>query len=218
MQRDINERLGRLRARRSEDVTTSFASQLDGMEAFERRTNNKATKYALGAMQEVAPRSTEISHEEAQRVIDPLKQQLSDRGLFPTFELQGSVPINVHIRNASDVDVLVVEERYLRYASEGPKGNSYAPFTLKTTVETELLTFRRRAEEILTGHFRAARIDTSGAKSIQLTGGSLRRKVDVVPSYWFDSVDYQISGNRKHRGVFVVEKETEKRILNYPFL
>lgn len=216
MQRSIDDRLGRLRSRRGDSSTIVVGDAFTG-EAFEKRTTDKATKYALGAMQEVAPRSTEISLEEAARVQAPLKQRLNDIGINPSFELQGSVPINVHIKGVSDVDLLMVDERYLRYIVGGAKGNTYVPWVLTTSIEDELLSLRSRAEGILRNHFYEANVDTSGAKSIQLTGGSLRRKVDVVPSFWFDSIEYQRTERQQDRGIYIVDRLSRESILNYPF-
>lgn len=52
MPRNFDERLARLRSRRMDDQNTVMASQGFG-EAYEKRSTSKATKYALGAMQEV---------------------------------------------------------------------------------------------------------------------------------------------------------------------
>jgi len=105
MPRDFDDRLARLRMRRMDDQNIVLNSQGFG-EAYEKRVTSKATKYALGAMQEVDPRSTQISHEEAEKVERNLKEGLSSEGLYPAFRLQGSVPLNVHIRGVSDVDLL----------------------------------------------------------------------------------------------------------------
>ncbi len=62
------------------------------------------------------------------------------------------------------------------------------------------------------------KIDRSNAKSIQLSEGGFRRKVDVVPSHWFDSVNYQTYQNEIFRGVCIVNKNTKESHRNYPFL
>lgn len=66
--------------------------------------------------------------------------------------------------------------------------------------------------------FWGAKVDRSNAKSIQLSEGGFRRKVDVVPSHWFDSVDYQKYQDDVFRGVGVVNKNTKESLHNYPFL
>ena len=66
--------------------------------------------------------------------------------------------------------------------------------------------------------FWGAKVDRSNAKSIQLSEGGFRRKVDVVPPHWFDSVDYQKYQDDVFRGVGVVNKHTKESLHNYPFL
>lgn len=52
----------------------------------------------------------------------------------------------------------------------------------------------------------AAEVDNSGAKCITVTGGSLRRDVDVVPALWFDGIDYQNTLRKSDRGVKIYDK------------
>jgi len=80
MPRDFDERLSRLRSRRMDDNNSVLMAAGYG-EAYEKRTANKATKYALGSMQEVDPRSTQISHEEAEKVERNLSEGLRDEHL-----------------------------------------------------------------------------------------------------------------------------------------
>lgn len=217
MPRNFDERLARLRSRRMDDQNIVLNSQGFG-EAYEKRASSKATKYALGAMQEVDPRSTQISHEEAEKVKKNLKEGLEPEGLSPDFRLQGSVPLNVHIRGVSDVDLLVIEGYYLqREPCEGSL-KSYLPYTGRGELADDVLYLRSKSEEILERRFWGAAIDKSPAKSIQLSEGAFRRKVDVVPSNWFDTTIYQRTLDEAQRGVQIVNKYTRERISNYPFI
>lgn len=217
MDYSIEDRLKRLKSRRMDD--SNMALRMQGyVEAFERRTNNQATRYALGAMQEVDGRSTQISLEEADKVENALNQRLPKHGLRPSFRLQGSVPMNTHIRGASDVDLLEIYEDSFKFATLGPNAHQYTASTNTKTVEEQVLDMRATTEEELTTHFWGATIDTANAKSIQLSAGAFRRKVDVVPSYWFDSADYQRYQQASYRGVGIVDKNTKLSIYNYPFL
>ena len=63
----------------------------------------------------------------------------------------------------------------------------------------------------------AAKVDTSGGKAIKLSGGSLRRPVDVVPSHWHDTIDYQASWREADRGVRILDKSVPESVLNMPF-
>ena len=217
MPRNIDDRLARLRMRRMDDQNIVLNSQGFG-EAYEKRATSTATKYALGAMQEVDPRSTQISHEEAEKVERNLKEGLSLEGKYPAFRLQGSVPLNVHIRGVSDVDLLVIEGACLhRQYCEGSL-TSYLPYSGVGTVADDVLLLRAKSEEVLERRFWGAKVDKMPAKSIQLSEGAFRRKIDVVPSNWLDTANYQRTLEEAQRGVEIVNKYTREHITNYPFV
>ena len=69
----------------------------------------------------------------------------------------------------------------------------------------------------LTTAFYAADVDCSGAKAIGLSGGSLKRKIDIVPSNWVNTNEYSKSLNKIHRGVQVLDKYKRVQIKNTPF-
>jgi hypothetical protein len=76
---------------------------------------------------------------------------------------------------------------------------------------------RGRSESILKDKNPAATVDTTGGKAIRLFGGSLRRPVDVVPSHWHDTVEYQATDLEVHRGVKILDKTVPESVLNLPF-
>ncbi len=82
----------------------------------------------------------------------------------------------------------------------------------------DVLFLRSKSEEILERRFWGATVDKSPAKSIQLSDGAFRRKVDVVPSNWLDTVNYQRTLVDAHRGIQIVNKYTREHISNYPFV
>ena len=61
-------------------------------------------------------------------------------------------------------------------------------------------------------------LNKTGNRSIAVSGGSLRRKVDVVPSCWHDTASYQLSGAKHDREVKVFDKSLDTLISNRPFL
>lgn len=213
---DIDERLARLRNRRmdNQNVALNFVGS---DEAYEKRTSNKATKYALGAMQEVDPRSTQISHEDAEKVQRNLREGLELFNLYPTFRLQGSVPLNVHIRGASDVDILVVEAIFVHTQPCLDGQKTYSNYSGRGDLVDDVLYLRGKSEEVLERRFWGATIDKTPAKSIQLSDGSFRRKIDVVPANWLDTAQYQRTLEEAHRGIQIVNKHTREHITNYPF-
>ena len=143
-----------------------FAQPPALVEAYRHRGQQENSRYALGAMQAIEPEYTQISLDEGQRVVNHLA------GIPATFELQGSVPLDIHIRTSSDIDILVLHTEFITIDRSGPKASTYPDFKGDTPLNM-LIKLRTSCEGILTRAFPAARVDTTGAKSISLTGGSL---------------------------------------------
>jgi hypothetical protein len=229
MSRDINARLSALQARRrgidrlgrvAMDSQTAVAAKSVLPESYQKRAVGKThTQYALGAMQEVDADDTRISLETAERVGKQLDQGLTASGNPVTFMLQGSVPLNVHIRGVSDVDLLTLDSGFITYAVDGKRSRMglYTSPTPKTSVGV-LSTIRTGAARILREKYYAADIDTSGSKAIKISGGSLARPVDVVPAHWNDNVRYQETQNANERGVTILDSKAKQTINNLPFL
>ena len=226
MARDIQKRLQSLDARRrgndrsgmTFDSAEEVRAGVPALESYQTRSATKEfTKYALGAMQAVSPDYTRVGIAEATRVGEQLLSGLGKIGINVNFRLQGSVPCDIHIRGASDVDLLALEVHYLHYDSNGQKAQQggYSPVSFDTLAS--LCNLRDKSEKILTEAYPAAKVDTSGAKAIHLSGGSLRREVDIVPANWFDTVDYQRTNNENDRGVQILDKHARERIKNMPF-
>lgn len=225
MPRNINDRIAQLNRRRKgtdrlEQVAAASATEVLAKslltEAWEKRaTGHPHTRYALGSMQAVDARSTQISVETAERVGKQLKAALP---MPISLRLQGSVPLDVHIRGVSDVDLLTLDERMLTYARFGRRGlaGGYTATTL--TSLAALIELRREAERALRAAYPAAKVDCSGGKCIALSGGSLARPVDVVPSHWNDTEAYQASNADHERGVTIFNKSVPETIDNLPFL
>lgn len=230
MARNIEDRIANLRARRfgldrldrlnetarSEVVFDSMSNE--PWQARPAGLGKPFTKYALGAMQEVGKRYTEISVETAARVGKQLMTGLTNRGHRVDFRLQGSVPLNVHIRGVSDVDLLTLDISFLTYTISGLRGQMgyYTPDTRKSL--DVILALRAAALPILRDAFPATDVNNSGGKAICISGGSLARSVDVVPSHWFDNASYQQSGQESERSVTIADKNVPETINNLPFL
>ncbi len=226
MSTSVNDRINRLRSRRSGldrssviamDAKDFIVNRSLTKEAWEYRAEDKpSTTFALGAMQEVDPTYTRISIETADRVSNQLSKRTSGN---LEFELQGSVPLNVHIRGVSDVDLLAIEADFHTYDARGHMSTSgqYRSPTSRTSVG--VLTSRRgEISKALRDAFPAATIDTSGSKAIKLQGGSLARPVDVVPSHWHDTISYQTSRQKHDRAVTILDSHKNTTIENWPFL
>lgn len=217
---DYSQRLSNLRLRRNgvNEGLISLGEALQKGERYEKRAATTATRYALGAMQEVDPDYTRIGREEADRVSDALAAGLREVGSYAYYRLQGSVPLNVHIRGASDVDLLVLLGEWLTYDRDGIRANSYSAYTKSGTVLDDVIELRARCETILQRRYWESNVDTSGDKSIKLSEGSFRRVVDVVPSHWFDTKAYQSNAAEADRGVNILDKPVPTTLFNLPFL
>lgn len=228
MPRDINTRLENLRVRRrgidaisSGRLTASFAEEVIRkstiQEDWQRRAAHQPyTRYALGSMQAVDPAYTQKSRDEAERVAKQLRE-----GLTVQIEtrLQGSVPLDVHIRGVSDVDLLVLRKDFFTYATYGATARAglYTNATGRTSLSV-LLSLRQECEDLLKRRYWGATVDCSGGKCIALSGGSFERPVDVVPSHWDDTVAYQASQAEHDRGVTLLDKKIPKTLDNLPFM
>jgi hypothetical protein len=223
--RNINSRLNQLKTRRhgtdrlgrlALDAQLEVLAKSLQTEDWQKRASYQPnTQYALGAMQEVGPEYTRISIETAERV----GKQLSNSISLVEFRLQGSVPLNVHIRGVSDVDLLTLDTGFLVYDrfGVGSQGGAYTQPTPRTSLGV-LSTLRSNVERVLPVSFPAADVDTSGGKAVSISGGSLARPVDVVPSHWYDTAAYQQSRQQHDRAIHILNKKTAETIENYPFL
>jgi len=231
MKRNINERLRALEARRTggwtysaegfvmDSATSERNLEKSLTEAYVKRAGEKPnTQWVLGAMQAVGKPYTDICIKEAERVGKQLHDGLAKRAIEVEFRLQGSVPCDIHIRSTSDVDLLVISKKFFRYSSTGlraKRGDFNNPVDYDTL--KALVKLRNESEDVLRDAFPAATVETGNSKAIALSGGSLQRKVDAVPANWYDSDQYQESGNLAERGIEILNKAVPERITNFPF-
>jgi hypothetical protein len=228
MSRNVNNRLQQLRTRRQgldrlyaldEAAQRQVIAKSAGLEGYQKRAEGKPyTRYALGAMEEVGRDYTRISLEEADRVGKQLESGLATAGISAEFQIQGSVPANIHIRGVSDVDLLTLATAFFTYDTQGYRArNGFFTSPISYTPVSALLAMRQESEKILKARFPQADVDTTGSKAIKISGGSLRRPVDVVPSHWHDTADYQSSQQIHDRGVTILNKTIFDTLLNMPF-
>lgn len=224
MATDFSNRLGRVNARRnsagshvlnergfSED-STPFDSVAEG---YQSKTRSKNLQYALVSMQEVDAKYTDISYREAERVAKQIDAGLRKDGTEVTVALQGSLPLNVHLRRVSDVDMLVWPEHFFIFDPAGVAAHSYT--RSESNAVTEISNLRSTSNKVLRAAFPAARVDDSGSKCITMSEGSLLRQVDVVPSVLYKTANYQRTNSDDDRGVQIYDRKKSELISNYPF-
>lgn len=173
----------------------------------------EATKYLIGAMSPVAPRYTERLVEQGDRVENQLRTRLAE--LYPAlgFRRQGSVSNNTHIKFHSDVDVLVIIDKFHTVEPPLQPSNPY-----QGNPNQDLIDLRQKCAEKLKDAFPAATVDNEGSTCVTIEGGSLACAVDAVPSNWVDTVAWNQTRQEHDRGVEVYNREKKQRILNRPFL
>lgn len=225
MATDFSSRLGRVNARRNGTgvavLNKSFSlaednSLLDSVaQGYQNKTKSKNFQYALVSMQEVDAKYTAISYREAERVAKQLDSGLLKNGKIVAVELQGSLPLNVHLRRVSDVDMLVWPWNFFVYDSYGVAAPNYTAST--SSAVSEISTLRSDSCTVLRSAFPAAKVDDSGAKCIKMSEGSLLREIDVVPSVLYKTAAYQRSSNDDDRGVQVYDKKKCALVTNFPF-
>jgi hypothetical protein len=161
-------------------------------------------------MQPIDPEYTKNTFAQGDRVKNQLEQRLSSSC---DYEYQGSTTNDTHIKAASDIDLLVLTQRFWTLEPPQQPTNPYTGDPLQ-----DLLVLRTDSIAALKAAFPTALVDSSGSKSIVITGGSLTRKVDVVPANWYDTNDYARTQLKPYRGVQVLDAHAKVRIKNTPFL
>ncbi len=186
-------------------------------ERYEQLNKSDAIKYTIGAMSPVEPQATKVSIEEGERIANTLIDLLATDGINTTSRMQGSVPLDIHIKGHSDVDMLILIDNVVQYENPCAPGVSYIPAKDPRTMVDIVKELREKCEEKLTRRYPAVDVDCQNAKSIAMSGGSLRRKVDIVPSNWFDNIDYQRTKDETERQVRIYNKKEHKLLGNSPF-
>ena len=187
-------------------------------EDHERIKESAAIKYVIGSMAAVSQESTDISIAEGKRVASNLISRLQTAGISTEMRLQGSVALNIHIEGHSDVDMLVLKADTMTVETPAIYPANYTFTAGGRPMVDALKELRDESELRLSSAFYAANVDISKGKCISLSGGSLQRKVDIVPACWHDTIDYQREGQEHFRAVKVYDNKEHLLHENKPFL
>ncbi|MBL0937629.1 MAG: hypothetical protein IBJ03_01975 [Gemmatimonadaceae bacterium] len=182
-------------------------------EAYARLSEDSAVKYAIGAMQPIEKRYTEITLEEGSRVRRQLEDGLARRNIPVAFRFQGSTTNDTHIKAYSDIDLLTL---HLAYHDLEPPLRPSTPYAGDPA--SDLKELRQAAIGVLANAFPEVMVDASGSKALALSGGSLRRDVDVVIGNWWNNIEYEQTSLEAFRGVRIYDAHSQQRIGNKPFL
>ncbi len=172
----------------------------------------KVSRYILGAMTPVSEEYTKNTYKEADRVISHLDREMKE----VKFKFQGSVTNNTHIKRHSDIDILIVDQRCYSYANPVVDPSRYTTPYKGNPVE-DLIEVRHKSTQVIRDNFPKVNINTQKSKCIALSGGSLTRDIDLVPSHDWHTIEYQKTGYDYHIGVQVLDYHNRVRVGNTPF-
>ena len=203
-------RLAKLRAMRTDSLIKA-ASALD--EAYDRVVEEEPIRYAIGAMQQLDPDYTANTLAEGDRIKSQLNKGLNSQRERAEFEYQGSVTNGTNVKVHSDLDLLTIATDFYTVEPPGTVAFQYAGDPL-----AELKALRTSCATIIKGQFPAVKVDESGDMCIALSGGSLRREIDVVIANWWHTTEFQTYALQIYKGVKVLDIGKNIRKENKPFL
>jgi hypothetical protein len=162
------------------------------------------------SMKEVGEQYRTKSYSESKKI----SNKLHEYGMLNVgFDYQGSVTNNTCIRDASDIDLLVITNDF--YGLEPPLKPS-VPYTGDPL--QELKEIRKNCIAIIKESLSSSKLDTTKSKCISVSKGTLQRDVDVVVCNWFHTVQYNNTNEEFQKGIQVLDLSENRRIINLPFL
>lgn len=230
--RDSSSLLTNLRSRYNPDgnllVEGRMYSELSGIE-------KNTAKYIKAAMCEVDSTYTQITLDAGNAV----KAQLNAKQHGISYEFQGSVMTQTHIRGVSDIDLLTLTNTFedteltkvinildnysqkSQYSWTGQQRlqKFYDDFSRYTGDSDQvLMQLRLNNEAILKAAY--SNCDTSNAKAIKVKNLHYNRNIDVVTANWLVTVDSIVhDGDKTYKGVKVFDKDKRTTLPpDYPFL
>lgn len=188
--------------------------------------------YVKRAMRAVEPEYTQRTKEAGEMV----KYHLSSVLIDVSYDYQGSVMTDTHIKGASDIDLLVVCEKFNGTEIDKVREEVQKTWLYNLTQLSRLDQFKNNFSQYqgnssqdlaqLRHDIEIKMINTyeqcdiSKPKSVKVTNQHLHRDVDIVVVSWYDSLEYVLKGSPKeYRGIKIYNKEKGYAIgPDYPFL
>lgn len=199
-------RLANLKARRfDEDL---LKADLSG--SFGKSLVPENLEYLVESMRPIDGKYNEVTLTAASNVQKHLEGGLNTSyGI--TYRKQGSVMTNTNIRIYSDIDLLTIINGYcfLAPALLPPESPYHG------VPNSDISVLRTQSTDIMTARY--DEVDTSGSKSIEITNKNLRRKVDVVFAFWYNTKQYEDTKNEYYRGIYLFDFPKRQKLLDYPF-
>jgi hypothetical protein len=209
------------------ELKRSFATELYSIQYSEVLT------YIRLAMKGVEPEYTQKSKDAGERVKEHLSSVLTN----VKYRYQGSVMTDTHIKGHSDIDLLVICDKFYQYDShrinqilndaslkQGFMSTSISRMQSEVNKSNytgdsldDLRQLRIKSENVLRSKYSVC--DTSKPKSIKIKNLDLKREVDTVIANWYDDVRSVINDRGEYRGIQVYDKDKDVQgDPDYPFL
>jgi hypothetical protein len=160
-------------------------------------------------MKEVSEEYRKKSYREAKKI----ETALRENGINNIdIDFQGSVTNNTCIKYVSDIDLLVIIQDFFSIEPPLKPDNPYQGNPLQ-----DLKNLRSDCINILNQEFSNANLEKK-SKCVSISGGSLKRDVDVVVCNWYHTVKYEETAQDFRKGIKVLDISENTRIVNLPFL
>jgi hypothetical protein len=183
-------------------------------EAYASLQENESIQYLVGAMEAVESSYTKKTFEEGDRVVNQTATGLEGESITPAeYKYQGSVTKNTHIKAYSDLDLLVLDGRFVTLQNPQQPANPYKGDPLQ-----DLLQIRSICISHLGSAFPKAKVDDSWPRAVKISGGSLARTIDVVCGNWYNTNDYAEKKHKVYRGVQILNAHKPDRETEQPFI
>ena len=214
MTTQLENRVKRLRLRKSDPERSSitFIKEALAKSVGKFDKSQDAMDYISEAMTAVDQAYTKKTFEESDRVQKQIAEACTANNINVSFRNQGSVTNNTHIRFCSDIDLLVITEHFVTVIAPLQATNPYNGNPIQ-----DLLALRKLIETRLKSSYYEANVDISGTKAIRISGGSLKREIDIIPANWCHTKQFA-AGDENHIGVMVLDTSGPNRVKNFPFL
>lgn len=226
---NYNQRLSALNKRYNPDSLRDVELR---MFANESGMDNDVVRYVKRAMAPVDAAYTHKTKEAGENVKQHLREVLSD----VTYEYQGSVMTNTHIKGSSDIDLLVICEKFVgtdiqKVREELEKIESYNYWELNRlssyarnfslyqgNSSNDLAQIRETIERKMLSTY--TNCDIKKPKAVRITNQNLYRDVDIVTASWFQSFEYVLKGQPSElRAIKIYNKQTKfAEGPDFPFL
>lgn len=204
---NYKQRLRNIQARKF-DGTLNESALSNSFDSYDMPEN---LKYLLESMRPIDKRYNDITLQASDNVRNHLERELNLH-FGRDYRTQGSVICGTNIQVHSDIDLLSIVARYMYLHPGVPNNSPYTDSDPKIDIEQ----LRDQASKIMKAIYDS--VDVSGAKGISIYNKNLKRKVDIVFAYWYDTPGYYENKDEYYRGIQLFDFPARSRqIADYPF-